>query len=449
MLTRRQFLERTLKGTSLLALGPAVPGFLTATARAAEPGKDTVLVVLEMTGGNDGLNTVIPYGDDLYYKARPKIGLKKNDLVKVDEHIGLNPGLRGLEKLLQDGQLAIVQGVGYPNPDRSHFESMDIWQSAQVARRGSKPTDGWLGRSMGLLKLKEGSIPALHLGADRLPLALQGGGVGAVSVHPGKGYRLNLGGDNLPADPHGRLPQPPFRVAENSYPQGDATTERNRAERMSLIKELAEGEIAANQGMLQFVQRSSLQTYSTLERLEELLKKSGPQRNPYQSFDGRTYRNGELARDLALVAGTIAAGFGTRLFYVSIPGFDTHSGQVQVHQSLLQEVGSAVSFFFGELKRTQNDKRVVLMTFSEFGRRVHDNGSDGTDHGAASCLFVAGAAIKGGLVGKHPSLKDLDAGDLKHHTDFRQVYATLLDKWLECDSRRVLAEKYEHVELIK
>ena len=150
MLTRRRFLERTLKGSSLVALGPTVPGFLAATARAAEPGKDTILVVVEMTGGNDGLNTVVPYADDLYHAARPTLRLTHEQVVRVDDHVGLNPGLRGLEKLLSDGQLAIVQGVGYPNPDRSHFESMDVWQTADPAR---KIGSGWLGRGLGSVRV--------------------------------------------------------------------------------------------------------------------------------------------------------------------------------------------------------------------------------------------------------------------------------------------------------
>src|SRR4051794_34359732 len=163
MQTRRRFLERALKGSSLVALGPSVPGFLADAARAAEPGKDTILVVVEMTGGNDGLNTVVPYADDLYHAARPTIRLSREQVIRVDDHVGLNPGLRGLEKLLSDGHLAILQGIGYPNPDRSHFESMDVWQTADPSR---KIGSGWLGRGTASVSVKAGQIPAIHVGTQ-------------------------------------------------------------------------------------------------------------------------------------------------------------------------------------------------------------------------------------------------------------------------------------------
>src|SRR4051812_4169698 len=175
MMTRRRFLERSLRGSSLIAAGPLVPGFLAATARAAEPGKETILVVLEMTGGNDGLNTVVPYADDLYHKARPTLRMTKEQVVRVDDRIGLNPGLRGLEKLLNGDQLAILQGIGYPNPDRSHFESMDVWQTADPAR---KTGSGWLGRGLGALPVRGGQVPGIHVGTEVLPLALRGAGTG-------------------------------------------------------------------------------------------------------------------------------------------------------------------------------------------------------------------------------------------------------------------------------
>src|SRR5207248_1161853 len=169
MVTRRQLLTRTLKASSLVALGGVVPQFLARTAKAAAPGKDTVLVVVELTGGNDGLNTVIPYADDLYHKARPTLGLTGQQVIRVNDHIGLNPGLRSFEPLLKEGHLAIVQGVGYPNPDRSHFESMDIWQSADPRR---KLRTGWLGRSVADLQDTRGGVPVMHVGRGRQPLAL-------------------------------------------------------------------------------------------------------------------------------------------------------------------------------------------------------------------------------------------------------------------------------------
>src|SRR5207245_10783364 len=186
MLDRRQF----LKSSSLIALTATAPAFIARTARAATAGKETVLVVLEMTGGNDGLNTVVPYGDDLYHKARPTLRLTKDRLVRVDDHIGLNPGLRPLQQLLADGQVAIVQGVGYPNPDRSHFESMDVWQSADPKRQIST---GWIGRSVPDLQDRKGNVPVVQIGPNRLPLALQGAPGGVVSINNQLPYKLDLG----------------------------------------------------------------------------------------------------------------------------------------------------------------------------------------------------------------------------------------------------------------
>jgi uncharacterized protein (DUF1501 family) len=408
MLNRRDFLTRTLQGSSLLALGSFVPGFLANTARAAEPGKDTILVVIEMAGGNDGLNTVIPYTDDLYHKARPTLHMTKERVLRVDDEIGLHPNLRGLQSLLQKGELAIVQGIGYPNPDRSHFESMDVWQMGDPRR---KVGTGWLGRSSPELQDKEGSVPLLHVG-QRLPLALTGAPGGVVTINEKQPYRLDVGGD----------------------------VERKQIRR-KLIEDLAATAPAENGAdLLQFVQRRQVQTYGTLDRLEKVLQAGG--QNNANFFNG-------LTQKLGLVANLIEQGLGTRVFYVMIDGFDTHSGQAEMHQRLLQELGDSINFMFNELARTGHDKRVLAMTFSEFGRRVNENGSKGTDHGSGSCLFVAGPAVKGGLVGKHPSLSDLDSGDLRYHTDFRRLYATLLDQWLACDSHVVLGEAFEPLDLLK
>jgi uncharacterized protein (DUF1501 family) len=407
MLNRRQFLARTLQGTSLLAVGSVVPQFLANTARAAQPGKDSVLVVIELTGGNDGLNTVIPYADDVYHKARPTLRQTKDQVIKVNDEIGLHPALRSLDL----SQLAIVQGVGYPNPDRSHFESMDIWQSADPRR---KMNTGWIGRSVTDLQDQRGNVPVIQVGPNRLPLALQGGAGGVASINFKHSYRLELAG-----------------------------TEEQQKARRKLIEDLAKGPSLAqdDDDLLQFVQRRQLQTYTTLDRLQEVLNKPG--RNP-----GSMTAN-SLSGKLDLVSRLIEQGFGTRVFYVSLDGFDTHSGQAESQRKLLQELGDSLSFFFRNLKETKNDQRVLAMTFSEFGRRVQENGSRGTDHGSGSCLFVTGPAVKAGSATKHPSLSELDSGDLKWHTDFRRVYATLLDQWLGCDSKTVLGGSFEHLELLK
>lgn len=407
MITRRQLLTRALRGSSLLAFGTAVPQFVARAAGTAKPGADNILVVLELTGGNDGLNTVIPYADDLYHKARPTLRQTGSQVIRLDDHVGLNSAMRGLRPLWDQGHLAVVQGVGYPNPQRSHFESMDIWQTADP--RGAAVSSGWLGRTATIADNRSGGVPILHLGEGR-PLAVEGAPAGgAVSVGDQASFRLAMDGP-----------------------------EDEQQARRRLLADLADPSTNENEesaGLASFVRRRQVQTLSAVETMRELLEGPGA----VTSFgDG-------LTRKLQLVAGLIARGFGTRLFYVSLEGFDTHANQGPLQGGLLGELANSVAGFFQTLKTTGHDRRVRLLTFSEFGRRVRENGSRGTDHGAASCLFVAGPSVKGGVVGKHPSLSDLDDDDLRYHTDFRRVYATLLDGWLGCDSNVVLGGRWDHV----
>ncbi len=406
MFTRRQFLTRTLRGASLVALGSVVPQFVARTARAAAPGKDNILVVVELTGGNDGLDTVIPYADDLYHNLRPTLRRTKDQVIRLDDQVGLHSGMQGLRPLWERGQLAVVQGIGYPNPERSHFEAMDIWQSADPKQA---TRTGWLGRATADMSNTTGGVPALHIGPSRLPLALAGApGGGAVTVNSQDSFRLDLGGGK----------------------------EKQQQTRRRLLEDVASpANKSGEEDLLGFVQRRQVQTLTAVETLRDLLE--GPNAVPRQGTG--------LSQKLQLIAGLIARGFGTRVFYVNLDGFDTHANQGPTHTTLLGELAGAVGGFFDLLKKSGHDNRVRLMTFSEFGRRVQENGSKGTDHGAASCLFVAGPSVKGGVVGKHPSLAELDAGDLKYHTDFRRVYATQLDGWLECDSKAVLGEKWDHV----
>jgi uncharacterized protein (DUF1501 family) len=411
MLSRREFVTRTLKASSLLAVGAVAPNFLINTARAAAVGKDNVLVVIELTGGNDGLNTVIPYADDLYHKARPTLRYRKEEVIRIDDEIGIHPGLNGMQQLVQQKNVAVVQGVGYPNPDRSHFESMDIWHSADPTR---KTPSGWMARSAADLQIQHGGVPAMQVGPEKLPLALRGAPTSVASFNNKQPFKLRVGGVDA----------------------------EEIAARKKLLVDLAKApQPGDDQGVLQFVQKSQLQTYTAIEQLQEILKNLPPDGN---------FPNQKLTQKMQIVAQLIQRGLGTRLFYLALDGFDTHSEQKPAHQNLMQDLGQAIATLFFTLQATGHDKRVLVMTYSEFGRRVQENGSKGTDHGAGSSMFVVGPAVKGGAVGKHPSLSDLDAGDLKHHTDFRRVYATLLDQWLGCDSKALLlGTKYEHLPLLK
>ncbi|MBA4065434.1 MAG: hypothetical protein C0501_17320 [Isosphaera sp.] len=424
MTTRRDFLTRTLGASSLLAVGPAVPDFLASAARAADQAdkpKDTVLVVVELTGGNDGLNTVAPYADDLYHKARPTLGLTKKEALRLDDYCGLHPRMGDLKRLFDEKRLAVVQGVGYPNPDRSHFESMDIWQQADP-RRGQ--ASGWLARTVPGMTVKGAGVPGMYLGTDRLPVAMQGADGGVISLADRSSFKLQLSG--------------------------------NGVARKKLVEDLNADAGGPAADLAAFVRRRQLETYTSLQKIEEALAEAGggdgrvpPELNVTRGFrpdDVRGDGLNSLGGRLGLIARLIGKGLGTRLYYVQHDGFDTHSGQAKTHGDLLGQLSNAVGNFLGMLG--EHADRVVLMTYSEFGRRVKENGSRGTDHGAGSCLFVAGNKVAGGLVGKHPSLADLTDGDLRHHTDFRRVYATLLDDWLGVESRGVLGDRFEKLPLI-
>src|SRR4051812_1782946 len=411
MLSRRDF----LKHTSLIATAPLVPGFIERTAFAAEPGKDSILVVLEMTGGNDGLNTVIPYADDNYHRLRPTLGFQAGQVVKVNDELGLHPALQQMGQFLQQSKLAIVQGVGYPNPDRSHFESMDRWQAGEVTAKVSGT--GWLAKSVpDLAKSKGGNVPVMHIGSDKLPLACRGTTQGVFTINQDQPFELKL---------------------------GLAGSVEETARKKLLADVAAVGPDEKGDDLLPFVQRRHLQTYTSVEKLKAILKD--------QARDAaRTgFGPGSLYTKLDLVGRLIEQGFGTRVFYVAIDGFDTHSGQAATQQTLFQQIDQAVAGLFQRLQRTGDDARTLLMTFSEFGRRGAENGSKGTDHGSGANLLGIGPGVKAGPCGAHPSLADLTDGDLKFHTDFRRVYATLLERWLKVDTKMVLGDKFEPLNFIK
>lgn len=416
MLNRRSFLNRTLGGSSLLALGSVVPEFLARSAVAAEESKkskDTILLVIEMTGGNDGLNTVAPYADDLYHKLRPTLGFRKTQVLPLDDYHGLHQRMNGFKTMYDAKTLAVIQGVGYPNPDRSHFESMDIWQLGDPKRA---QTQGWLARSIPTMTVSEAGVPGMYLGEGRLPVALQGTDGGVISLRDRKSFNLQLTGPNSA-----------------------------QKERKSLLEDLNADSKGPAADLAAFVRKRQLQTYTSLQRIEEALKETEK-----PGDEGRRQGGEEnLFGRLNLIARLIQKGLGTRIYYVTHEGFDTHSRQAEEHANLLGQLSDAVLGFFNTLKSSGDDTRVVAMTYSEFGRRTKENGSRGTDHGAASCMFVAGPRVKGGLVGKHPKLDDLTDGDLKYHTDFRSVYAAMLDNWLKVDSRTVLGSKFEPLPLIQ
>ncbi len=410
MTTRRDFLK-TAASSGLVAWGLTAPRFLARTA-AATPladkagAKDTLLVVVQLTGGNDGLNTVIPFKDPLYAKYRPTLKVAPKDLKKLNDSLGLHPSLGAFADLFEKKELTVVQGVGYPNPDQSHFRSMDIWHGGSVAQH---IPEGWLGKAMA--NMKRGGA-GFHLAANNeaAPLALTGSGVKTPSLSSIEEYQLKV----------------------------LAASGADRTRQKSLIEAAARPEGEDPAGLLDFVKRTAVNTYDSSRRLQEIAKAYEPK---------VAYPSTGLGQRLKLAAQLIDADLGARVFYVTLDGFDTHANQATSHPALLSEVADAMAAFWKDLSARGHKDRLMMMTFSEFGRRAKENGSQGTDHGSAAPLFLLGSKLKGGVIGAHPKLEKLDDGNLVHHTDFRQIYASLLDQWLGVPHREVLGEAFKPLPL--
>lgn len=414
MFNRREFLRTGLAAASgVIAWGMDAPRFLARTAWAAPPAgkagaRDTLLVVVQLTGGNDGLNTVVPYKDELYARYRPNLRLPIEQLKKINDDVAMHPAMGGFADLLEDKALCIVQGVGYPNPTQSHFESMDIWQSAVR----NKYSEGWLGRALAQMK----SGPAFHLAMPNEAswLALEGAPVKAPSIVSLEDFQL--------------------KIAAAS--KADARNKKDVVE--GAVRPAAGPDGKPGEDLLDFVKKTAVHTYENSKRLQEIARNYKPKVD---------YPATGLAGRLKLAAQLIEADLGARIFYVSIDGFDTHSGQLPTHEALWRETADAIKAFFQDMAARGQRDRLLLMTFSEFGRRAKENGSKGTDHGSAAPMFLIGGKVKAGVVGSHPSLEKLEDGNLKHALDFRQVYAAVLDNWLGVSSKAVLGAEYSPVDV--
>lgn len=426
--TRRAFLSR---GFTLASAAVTVPMFLDLSARAlaaqvkpgqsSQPGvaQDRILVVVQLAGGNDGLNTVIPFGDSAYYKARTSIAIPQKEVLALAEAdgIGLHPKMSGLKSLYDKGMLSVVQGVGYPNPNRSHFKSMDIWHTADTSGTG----EGWLGRYF-----------------DNQCAGAPGAGCGCDSE---AGVAL---GRTAPLAMEGRLYKPVafdspelFKWTGLDMEDGRLVKPYKAIEETQELKGVRGGDTPAS-----FLMRTALDAQLASERVRKAVE-----RKPEVEYP----RTG-LARQLSMVASMIAAGMPTRVYYVTLGGFDTHAGQGAANgtqANLLEQFSSAVKAFYDDLAKQENDKRVLTMSFSEFGRRVGQNASGGTDHGTAAPMFLAGPMVRPGVLGKHPSLTDLDQGDLKFTTDFRSVYAGILQQWLKADAEKVLEGRFAPAKVVR
>jgi len=424
--TRRQFLRTGVLGG---AMAWTLPVFLEKTffvldAAAADSavqvatGKDSpILVVLQMAGGNDGLNTIIPYADDAYYAARPHIGIHQDKVLKVTDLVGFNPNLAGLRGLYDSGELGVIQGVGYPNPNRSHFRSTDIWQTASDSNKFER--EGWLGRYFD--SCCKGADPAVGVAVGRqTPQAFTSQIPTGITLSNPQQFRFI-------AD--GAATEEAFR--DMNSPEDDAP---NAGGSVAMLSGSAPGG-----DTLDFLRRTALDAQVSSDRVLEITRKVK---------QATTFPKTQLGNSLGLVAKLIAGGMPTRVYYVSQGGFDTHNNQLSSHEKLMQDLDGSLKAFVADLKAQGNFNRVFVMTFSEFGRRVAENNSGGTDHGAAAPMFILGGGIKPGLYGQQPDLKDLHDGDLKYNVDFRNIYATVLDKWLKAPSEAVLKQKFQNMAFV-
>lgn len=394
----------------MIAVGLTAPRWLSTLARAdvlklAKGGapKDTVLVVCQLSGGNDGLNTIIPYARAKYREMRPTLGIPEDKVIKVDGDLGFHPAMASLEPLFKKGQVAIIQNVGYPNPNRSHFKSMDIWQSASpdLSLRG-----GWIGRHFEQQKSVGPLNPVVALGlSTEKPRALDAKGVSIPC------FASLVDIQSMVGDPD--------------------------AERMLRQIQGKEAPAGSNERIVQDANKAAL------DAMAELSKK-------LQGYaPTETYGNDAFGNGFKQIAQLIATSPATRVVYFSAGGFDTHARQAETHERLLKGFSDGVAAFQREMEKIGKADKVVVLVFSEFGRRTYENASGGTDHGAAGPMFLIGKSVKGGFHGSNPDLDNLVDGDLQWKTDFREVYATTLDQWMGGDAGLVLGQKYQHLPVMK
>ncbi len=401
--TRRSFLTAALGAAAL----PLLPRFSFATIAARSPRRDRVLLLVDLAGGNDGLNMVVPFEDDAYQRARPTLRLGRDDLLPLKEGMGLRKELAPLHERFAAGELAIVRAAGYPQPDRSHFRSSDIWHTASLAPESMKR--GWIGRLGDLAELAgNGRMPTLMVGGGAVPLLVMG--------------------------ERGPAPQAE-ELSRLALPIGPSDGAAARADTLKALARAPGGH-----GALDFLREASRASYEQAAQVECAAAKGATH---------ATYPATPLGNAMKLAAQLVAGGLDCTSYYVRQSGYDTHAFQAQTHALLLADLGSALGAFWQDIVAVGAAERIVVLVWSEFGRRVAENGSRGTDHGAAAPVLVMGKAVSGGLFGAPPSLTTLDeVGDLRYTTDFRQIYATLLEQWLEVPPASVLGETFETLPLI-
>jgi uncharacterized protein (DUF1501 family) len=398
---RRDFLKRSAFATAGTML---IPNFLKnfeqqSLASAVQKNTDKILVIVQLSGGNDGLNTVVPFRNDLYYQNRPTLGLKPEKILKINNELGLNPALEALRPLYDNGAMGIINNVGYPNPDRSHFRSMDIWHTASDADKYLKT--GWLGRFLDAQCTNKCTPHTALEVDDTLSLALKGSLVNGLAVQNPK-----------------RL----FDQTQSPFYKALSRTNHEEFDNVSyLYKTLSE-------------------TVSSAEYIYDktkIVRSRG------------VYPIHQLGQRMKQIAELVLSGVDTSVYYLSHGSFDTHTNQANQQERLLRQYAEATAAFVNEMQANGLMDRVLVMTFSEFGRRVKQNASNGTDHGTANNVFVIGKNLRReAQFLAQPDLGDLDNGDLKYKIDFRQIYASVLDNWLGVDSRKILGKSFEPIRFV-
>ena len=360
-----------------------MPLFLQRLAAGAEDQKtigERILVIVQLDGGNDGLNTIIPYRDPAYVQHRPRLRLPDTELNKVTDEWAMHAQMRGLAQLWEQHRLAVVHGVGYPNPNRSHFESMKIWQAASTDKERYDADSGWLGSVLSQSATDRSQTQCFHIGDEAVPIALRGRRCDCISLADGEDLHL----------------------------QQSSVTELNRT-------------AAQPNALVEYVTRDVSQAYATADNIYS-----------HTTVDSSArYPDTKLGRNLKLVSQLIKSESHARVYYTQQGGYDTHASQLPKHAELLSELSGAVKAFMDDLRASGLEDRVLLICFSEFGRRVKENDSLGTDHGAAGPMFLAGSRLTAGSFGKHPSLTELEEGDLRFSIDFRAIYSSIVSDWLQ------------------
>ncbi len=374
----------------------------------ASQGKPS-LVVIQLSGGNDCLNTVIPYNQGLYYDFRPSVRVSPDQILKLDDQLGLNPSMAPIKRLWDEGKVAIINGIGYPNPNRSHFRSMDIWHTAEPSKVG---TEGWLGRAIRELDPRGKNV--------------------LTGVNFGRGLPRALGCKGVPVASVGNL------ATYGLYPDlQDAWLRRYALDCFKQMYGVAEG----GDMVMDFLSRTG----------EDAAKGADILRTAPEKYSSSVeYANNPIAQSLKSVAQVMFADLGTRIYYTQHGSFDTHAGELETHSRLWREVSGAIGDFMDDLREHGREDEVIIFLFSEFGRRIRDNGS-GTDHGSGGVAFVIGGMVKGGLYGEYPSLepeKQLD-GDLHFNNDFRMTYSTILEQWLEVEAAPIVNGHFEQIDFLR